>query len=65
VIFLENEISMAARSRCQARGFHRADRQGEGRARRQDVTLVSFGIGMAYALAAAEKLRQGRHRAPR
>ena len=34
----------------------RAHRQGPHRARRKHVTIVSFGIGMTYSLAAADKL---------
>jgi pyruvate dehydrogenase E1 component beta subunit len=60
VIFLENEI-LYGRSlrRAGSGGFHRPLRQGPDLARRAtDVTIVSFGIGMTYALEAAEALAE-------
>ena len=41
---------------AEARRLRPADRQGEDRAAGKDVTIVSFGIGMTYALKAAAEL---------
>jgi deoxyxylulose-5-phosphate synthase len=60
VIFLENEILYGQSSRCRSsttsccRSARRASH-----APGKDVTIVSFGIGMTYALKAAEELAGG------
>ena len=58
VIFLENEILYGKSFRgAGAGGFHHSLRQGQYlSARVDDVTIVSFGIGMTYAMDAAERL---------
>ncbi len=57
VIFLENEILYGQSGPgAQARRFRAADRQGADRAAGNDVTIVSFSIGMTYALKAADEL---------
>ena len=57
VIFLENEILYGQSFDVpQTRRFHRADRQGPGRPAGKDVTIVSWSIGMTYALKAADEL---------
>jgi pyruvate dehydrogenase E1 component beta subunit len=53
VIFLENEILYGRSFEVPGHGrLHHPLRQGQDRARGPDVTLVSFGIGMTYALQA-------------
>ena len=58
VVFLENEILYGRSFEVpELRRFHRALRQGaRSCATGTDVTIVSFGIGMAHALEAAETL---------
>jgi pyruvate/2-oxoglutarate/acetoin dehydrogenase E1 component len=57
VIFLENEILYGHSSPVpKLDDFRAADRQGKDRAPGNDVTIVSWSMGMTYALKAAEEL---------
>ena len=57
VIFLENEDALRpVVPGAEARRFRDADRQGADRAAGKDVTIVSWSIGMTYALKAADEL---------